>query len=113
MSDIISQLELSFQAGPVSLDTEGGVARLVLVSSLDREQGGPGVTVTVVCERLGGLRGDVFTLPVTIHVTDVNDNPPQFSQAVYSVSVREDVSVGDTLVTVSTVHGSHYTQSTN
>ena len=88
------------QAGPVSLDTEGGVARLVLVSSLDREQGGPGVTVTVVCERLGGLRGDVFTLPVTIHITDVNDNAPVFVSGPSVLNITEDTPLGTVLTEV-------------
>ena len=77
------------------------MARLVLVSSLDREQAGPRVTVTLVCERLGGRRGDVFTLPVTIHVTDVNDNAPVFVSGPQVLNVTEDTPLGTVLTEVS------------
>ena len=82
------------------------MARLVLVSSLDREQAGPRVTVTLVCERLGGRRGDVFTLPVTIHVTDVNDNAPVFVSGPQVLNVTEDTPLGTVLTEVSQVKSS-------
>lgn len=38
---------------------------------------------------------------VEITVTDVNDNPPKFSQESYLVSVSEDVPIGTSILQVS------------
>ena len=70
-------------------------------SPVFREQGGPRVTVTVVCERLGGRRDDVFTLPVIIHVTDVNDNAPVFVTGPQVLNITEDTPLGTVLTEVS------------
>ena len=101
--DIRLSLQTSSAPPPVSLHTEAGVATLRLEASLDRERLGRdrGVEVTVVCERLGGRRGDVFTLPVTIHVTDVNDNAPVFVSGPQVLNVTEDTPLGTVLTEVS------------
>ena len=59
--------------------------------------------MTVVCERLGGRVDDVFTFPVQIHVTDVNDNAPRFVSGPYLVNISEAVPVGSVLVEVMAV----------
>ncbi|XP_060693556.1 cadherin-8-like isoform X2 [Hemiscyllium ocellatum] len=41
---------------------------------------------------MGGLSG---TTTVTVTLTDVNDNPPKFTQSLYHLSVLEDMAVGD------------------
>lgn len=40
------------------------------------------------------------TMNVTVHVEDVNDNDPELSQSNYSLSVREDIPRGTTLLQV-------------
>lgn len=37
---------------------------------------------------------------VVINITDVNDHAPEFTQAPYAAEVREDVAVGEVILTV-------------
>ena len=103
--DIQLSLQTSSAQPPVSLHTEAGVATLRLEASLDRERLGRdrGLEVTVVCERLGGSGGgqeEVFTLPVTIRVTDVNDNAPVFVSGPYVVNMSEAAPPGSLVAEV-------------
>ena len=100
--DIRLSLQTSSAPPPVSLHTEAGVATLRLEASLDRERLGRdrGVEVTVVCERLGGGQEEVFTLPVTIRVTDVNDNAPVFVSGPYVVNMSEAAPPGSLVAEV-------------
>lgn len=45
------------------------------------------------------------SISVLINVTDVNDEMPSFNQTLYSASVREDTSIGSTLLTVEATDG--------
>ena len=85
-------------AGPVSIETSGGTASLVLTAPLDKEglQGPASLTLGVVCERLG-TRDPGFTIPISIRVTDVNDNAPVFMAAPYVLNVSELSLVGSVL----------------
>ena len=101
--DIQLSLQTSSAQPPVSLHTEAGVATLRLEASLDRERLGRdrGLEVTVVCERLGGSgQEEVFTLPVTIRVTDVNDNAPVFVSGPYVVNMSEAAPPGSLVAEV-------------
>ncbi|XP_027697609.1 protocadherin Fat 2 isoform X3 [Vombatus ursinus] len=42
---------------------------------------------------------------VVVNVTDVNDHPPKFPQNLYSVEVKEDAALGETILTVSATDG--------
>lgn len=44
------------------------------------------------------------TATVTIHLLDINDNSPVFSQKIYSAVVSEDTRLGSTVLTVSVLH---------
>ena len=46
------------------------------------------------------VTGSVTSVPVTVNVTDANDNAPQFEQASYSVTASEAVHPGLKLLTV-------------
>ncbi|XP_076446681.1 protein dachsous-like [Babylonia areolata] len=67
--------------------------------ALDRETH-PHYTLTVTATDSGTPRRS-GTAQVTVKVMDLNDNSPQFSQAVYSTAVREDVAQGVTVMRVS------------
>lgn len=41
---------------------------------------------------------------VTIHLLDINDNSPVFSQKIYSAVVSEDAKLESTVLTVSVLH---------
>lgn len=48
----------------------------------------------------GGTPALSAVATVSINLTDVNDNPPRFSQDVYSAVISEDALVGDSVILV-------------
>ncbi|XP_060035627.1 protocadherin Fat 3 isoform X2 [Erinaceus europaeus] len=52
----------------------------------------------VVEAKDGGTPALSAMTTVSINLTDVNDNPPQFSQDVYSTVISEDAQVGDSVI---------------
>ncbi|XP_067160744.1 protocadherin gamma-A12 isoform X5 [Apteryx mantelli] len=71
---------------------------LVLAKALDREEGAFHELVLRALD--GGEPARTGTARIRVVVLDANDNAPVFSQALYTVRVREDVPVGSTLLTV-------------
>ncbi|XP_062443674.1 protocadherin gamma-A12-like [Rhea pennata] len=71
---------------------------LVLAKALDREESAFHDLVLRAVD--GGEPARTGTARIRVVVLDANDNAPVFSQAVYTVRVREDVPVGSTLLTV-------------
>ncbi|XP_068816214.1 protocadherin gamma-A12-like [Struthio camelus] len=71
---------------------------LVLAKALDREEGA--FHELVLRAEDGGEPARTGTARIRVVVLDANDNAPVFSQAVYTVRVREDVPVGSRLLTV-------------
>ncbi|XP_070603001.1 protocadherin gamma-B4-like isoform X1 [Erythrolamprus reginae] len=67
-------------------------ADLVLQKPLDRESE-PTVQLTLTALD-GGKPKKTGTAQIWINVTDANDNPPIFSQEVYTVNLRENLQVG-------------------
>ncbi|XP_063155975.1 protocadherin gamma-B5-like [Candoia aspera] len=67
-------------------------ADLVLQKPLDRETE-PTLQLTVTALD-GGKPRKTGTAQIWISVTDANDNPPIFTQEIYTVSLRENVAVG-------------------
>ena len=65
-----------------------------LISPLDREQVD---TYTLTILAFDGV--STGALQLTIMVTDIDDNPPMFQQDSFIISVPENISIGDTLVT--------------
>ena len=54
----------------------------------------------VVEAKDGGTPALSAMATVNINLTDVNDNPPEFSQDVYSAVISEDALVGDSVILV-------------
>ncbi|NXA43653.1 PCDG2 protein, partial [Eudromia elegans] len=73
-------------------------AELVLAKPLDREEAAFHELVLTAVD--GGDPARTGTARIRVVVLDANDNAPVFSQAVYTVRVREDVPVGFILITV-------------
>ncbi|KAM8798897.1 uncharacterized protein ACNFOS_007605 [Eudromia elegans] len=71
---------------------------LVLEKPLDREEAAFYELVLTAVD--GGDPARTGTARIRVVVLDANDNAPVFSQAVYTVRVREDVPVGSVLLTV-------------
>ncbi|KAM8798899.1 uncharacterized protein ACNFOS_007609 [Eudromia elegans] len=71
---------------------------LVLERPLDREEAAFHELVLTAVD--GGDPSRTGTARIRVVVLDANDNAPVFSQAVYTVRVREDVPVGSVLLTV-------------
>ncbi|XP_078267843.1 protocadherin gamma-C5-like isoform X13 [Rhinoraja longicauda] len=74
----------------------GDLPVLVLQRALDRERR-PNHDLTVLAED-GGVPLRSGKVQVTVRVKDANDNPPVFSQAVYSVSMVESAATGSLII---------------
>ncbi|NWJ08322.1 PCDG8 protein, partial [Crypturellus undulatus] len=73
-------------------------AELVLTKALDREEAAFHEQMLTAVD--GGDPPRTGTARIRVVVLDANDNAPVFSQAVYTVRVREDVHIGSRLLTV-------------
>ncbi|XP_076875454.1 protocadherin alpha-3-like isoform X7 [Brachyhypopomus gauderio] len=73
-------------------------AELVLQKALDREK--QSVINLVLTALDGGKPPKTGTLNITIKVIDVNDNKPVFSKSLYKVKIKENISVGTRILTV-------------
>jgi len=58
------------------------------------------IQMTVQVSELSGNPFNVDTASISVTVLDLNDNPPVFTEAVYSVNIREDTPVNQSIVTV-------------
>lgn len=74
------------------------VVRLVVSQKLDRETVDR-YQLKIVAED-GGDPKLTGTLNLNITITDVNDNAPSFNQSTYSVSVKEDTTVGSVILNI-------------
>ncbi|XP_074530801.1 protocadherin alpha-3-like [Halichoeres trimaculatus] len=84
---------------PFSLETNyKNYYSLVVNAPLDREtQALYNVTIVATDEGTPPLSS---TSIVTVHVSDVNDNPPRFSEQLINVFVKENSAVGEVITTV-------------
>ncbi|XP_051871162.1 protocadherin-18-like [Pristis pectinata] len=82
--------------GSFGLEAVGGRFTLVTRAALDREQRAE-YNLTLVTERIG--EGEAAR-PITVRLTDVNDNPPVFGQSAYRALVMENGRSNRTLLTV-------------
>ena len=80
-----------------SLNQESGV--ITVANDIDRERV-TSFSLVVSARDMGTPRPLVATTTVRIRVLDINDNAPVFSPASYSISLREDTSVGTALFSV-------------
>lgn len=82
---------------PFDLDPSSGILRVTAV--LDREQRSE--YMIMVTASNPGTNGFSATVSTTVVILDANDNPPVFTQPLYSVSVPENLPGGSSLVNVS------------
>lgn len=82
--------------GIFSIDNGNG--RIYLKEALDREQLDR-LTITVTATDKGSP-AMATTINLTIKVEDVNDHDPEFLQSTYSLTVREDITRGTSLLQV-------------
>uniref|UniRef100_A0A8C1LPE8 Protocadherin alpha subfamily C, 2 n=1 Tax=Cyprinus carpio TaxID=7962 RepID=A0A8C1LPE8_CYPCA len=76
----------------VQTEEQSVSAELVLQKPLDREK--QSVIPLVLTAIDGGKPAKTGTLSVIVNVIDINDNKPVFSKPLYKIKVRENVSVG-------------------
>lgn len=87
---------ISGERSTFSVDRLSG--NIILRNELDYEKTkSVSLSVRAMYTRLISLSSVV---PVTIHISDVNDNPPVFSQSVYKTSVDENVRAGSSVLQV-------------
>ena len=78
---------------------EAGTGKIYLTGELDYESGVTEYTLEVYASARD-LLSEITT--VTIDVENVNDTSPEFTQTPYTATLRENVAVGATVVTIST-----------
>ncbi len=76
------------------IDADSGLVRLARVLDYDDP------ATPKEFHYLGVVREDPLesTVPITIRLADLNDNSPQFIQPLWTTTVREDISIGSTLL---------------
>ncbi|XP_072451939.1 cadherin-8 [Chiloscyllium punctatum] len=77
-----------------SIEPHTGIIRTAL-PNMDREAREEYLVVIQAKDMGGHMGGLSGTTTVTVTLTDVNDNPPKFTQSLYHLSVLEDMAVGD------------------
>ena len=83
------------------LDDNSGALRLM--QSIDLDSGSIGllrITYTILVCDGDRPRAECNSLDVSILVRSANDNPPQFEQDMYGISIPESTPVGSSLITV-------------
>nr|XP_016848997.1 PREDICTED: protocadherin gamma-B5-like [Anolis carolinensis] len=73
-------------------------AELILQKQLDREKEHTHYMVITAVD--GGVPRKTGTLNIRVNVTDINDNAPVFSQAIYKVSLKENAPIGMSVLQV-------------
>ncbi|KAK3519280.1 hypothetical protein QTP70_023116 [Hemibagrus guttatus] len=71
-----------------TVDPQSGVVRTA-VSDMDREQQSQYMVVLEARDMAGHQGGLTGTTTITVHLSDVNDSPPRFTQRVWTFSVSE------------------------
>ncbi|XP_032076286.1 protocadherin gamma-B5-like [Thamnophis elegans] len=79
-------------------DTANKYVELVLEKQLDRES--ENVISLTLTALDGGNPPQTATAKIWIKIIDANDNPPVFSQKVYKIKLKENVSKGSTVIQV-------------
>ena len=80
-------------SGPFNMSREG---ELYLIGALDHEtEDGYDLTVYVIDMGIPVLNSSA---PITITITDINDNRPIFTESEYSVSVNENIFISNSIV---------------
>ncbi|GCB67570.1 cadherin-8 [Scyliorhinus torazame] len=77
-----------------SIEPHTGIIRTAL-PNMDREAREEYLVVIQAKDMGGHMGGLSGTTTVTVTLTDINDNPPKFTQSLYHLSVLEDMTVGD------------------
>ncbi|XP_043247503.1 fat-like cadherin-related tumor suppressor homolog, partial [Amphibalanus amphitrite] len=94
-SPLVFQLSSAEQPALFDVDFTTGV--LYVTGELDYETSSRHQLTVTATDR---VTGSVTSVPVTVNVTDANDNAPQFEQLTYSVTASEAVQPGVRLMTV-------------
>ena len=87
--------------GAFGIDASTGVVTVSNTSQLDYEAA-PTITVSIIATDTDSFNPLSNTSTLTVNLTDVNDNPPVFSQPVYNFSVVENnvgAAVGSVMAT--------------
>ncbi|XP_075337458.1 protocadherin alpha-C2-like isoform X9 [Odontesthes bonariensis] len=71
-------------------------AELILTKKLDREQHAVHNLILTAVD--GGTPARSGTVSIIVHVLDTNDNSPTFDEAIYNVSIMENVPIGNLVI---------------
>ncbi|ODM87088.1 Protocadherin-10, partial [Orchesella cincta] len=92
-------ISLSLRETTAPVRIEPGTKNITLTRKLDKEgiEGPSSVTFTVLCDKRNHNE-PLLPVPVTIRVTDVNDNAPKFISGPFNINVSEQTLPGSTIL---------------
>ncbi|WP_411023122.1 cadherin repeat domain-containing protein, partial [Salmonella sp. s51228] len=93
-----SQFDITLTDATFEIDPSTRIVSKKSGVPLDRELTDTYSLTLVVTDKLAPFNS--MSVPLTITVTDINDNPPVFSPLTYSVTVDESLAIGEPVETV-------------
>ena len=100
-AELVYEISMGNENGDFQLSVEGNVANIVTINQFDYESRSSYTLIVSVSDR--GTPQREASTELVFNIIDVNDQPPMFTDSVYSVSIPENSNVTESLLQVEAV----------